>query len=214
MRAHGLVKICGVKAIAAAHAARDAGADLIGFNFHPKSPRYIEPAAARAIIRELDLADRAVAVTVDLSPQRLWELVEATGARWVQLHGNEPLETLLAVKPHARVIRALRLRDASSLNALPFPEADLLLLDAYHPALEGGTGLRVDADLARRAMTLRPSLLAGGLTPDNVAAAIAEIAPLGVDTASGVETAPGVKSAELISAFVSTAKKAFAKQRQ
>lgn len=206
----GVVKICGVRTLEDAAFCVSEGVDLVGFNFFPPSPRYVEPEKVREIVSKLDLADRAVAVVVDLPLDALRMLVEASGTGWVQLHGREAPGYCRAARRLARVIRGVRLKDRKTVETLSAYDVDWLLLDAYSPQTHGGTGQRADWSLARLACTEHKVLLAGGLSPANVAEAIRAVRPAGVDTATGVESAPGEKSCDLIRRFVQQARAAFA----
>jgi len=204
------IKICGIKNMEAALAAVGAGADLLGFNFHPGSPRCIDKPACAAISAEMvRLAPRVmrVGVFVNRPPREVWEVMDLCGLQLAQLSGDESLADLQALQ--GRAYKAVRCGASVSpgLEAEAFfearrGEAPAGLLDAAVEGKFGGTGKRADwaqaAELARQA----PLLLAGGLNPGNVEAAIRQVHPWGVDVASGVEASPGVKDPEKMRKFV------------
>jgi len=223
------IKICGVMTPADARLAAEAGADAVGFNFVAGSPRRIEPAAARAAIEVLPAGVLAVGVFAGSPPEEIRSLAAAVGLNAIQLHGHLTGDGP-AVDPPERcgklaglpVIRAVRL-EAEGLTAARrwVAAADMagcspamLIVDAAAgPATAagalGGTGSRVDWEaLARESPLGIPLALAGGLTPENVAAAIEATGVLAVDAASGVETAPGRKDPGLVQAFVAAARAA------
>ncbi|MGH9944123.1 MAG: phosphoribosylanthranilate isomerase [Pyrinomonadaceae bacterium] len=205
------IKICGITNLDDALAAVEAGADALGFNFYPRSPRYIGPAAARRVIEEMPPAVTCVGVFVNEdSPAAVARLAENAGVAVVQLHGDETASYCRALNGR-RIIKALRVRhDFAPEDALPF-ETEAILLDAYNPALRGGTGERCDWESARRTRELVPQLyLAGGLVPGNVAEAIVAVSPYAVDVCSGVESSPGRKDHALLRAFVAAARRAAA----
>jgi len=207
------VKICGLTNHADAQVAWEAGADLLGFIFYAKSPRYVAPTTVAAIVRELRAADRAqpvacVGVFVNHPLAEVAAIVAQVGLDFVQLHGNEDLVQLQAL--HGRAYKALRPADAPSAHneAAHFaphgaPTGPRWMLDAYDPHAYGGTGKRADWELASHLAAQYPGLLlAGGLSPDNVAAAVHAVNPWGVDVASGVEASPGQKDHAKVRAFV------------
>lgn len=198
------VKICGLTSLADAQAAVAAGADALGFMFYSQSPRCITPAAAREIIAQLPPLIARVGVFVNPTPEAVRDAI-ACGVDTLQFHGEEPLEFCRQFAQP--VIKALRLRDADSLQAcLPYRGLPWLL-DSYVPGLRGGTGARFNWDLAVAARKENPCIiLAGGLTPDNVAEAVRQVHPFAVDVSSGVELSPGRKDPAKVRAFVAAAK--------
>lgn len=205
-----LVKICGLTTPEDAAAAALAGADLIGLNFHPPSPRFVTPEAAARIIaaaRREAPAVRAVGVFVDVDRATIDAAVRGAGLDLVQLHGAEPPDWCRALPwPWLKAHRLRSEADVDRIAAwLETPES-LFLADAWHPTLAGGTGRALDADLARRAAGLGRMLLAGGLTAETVAEAVRAVRPAGVDVASGVERAPGVKDHARMRAFIAAAR--------
>lgn len=199
------VKICGVTRLEDALRAVALGADALGFNFWPGSRRFLAPAAAREIVRRLPPLVTAVGVFVDPSRDEVLRAVADSGVQVAQLHGDEP-PALCAALPFP-VVKALRVRDAASLEALRQYEVAGFLLDSDSSGY-GGSGATFDWSLAAAAAAARPVILAGGLRPDNVAGAVRAVRPWAVDVASGVESAPGVKDAELMRRFIEAAKEA------
>ncbi|HEV2882346.1 MAG TPA: phosphoribosylanthranilate isomerase [Pyrinomonadaceae bacterium] len=197
------VKVCGITNRADALAAVEAGADALGFNFYARSPRYIAPEDARRIIAALPPGVMCVGVFVnEESAATVARMAKESGVSAVQLHGDESPEYCAAMGGH-EVIKALRVgKDFAPEAATAYP-AQSILLDAYDPRARGGTGETFDWTLARQTREVVAQLyLAGGLTPENVAGAIAAVAPYAVDVCSGVELAPGQKDAARVRAFV------------
>jgi phosphoribosylanthranilate isomerase len=200
------VKICGVTSEQDAALCVEAGADAIGLNFAPLSPRCLTIERAQAIMRILPAQVIAVGVFVDADLETLTRYQENVGLHCLQLHGDEPPELVAHFLPHA--YKALRVRGPGvRQEAVRYP-GEFLLLDAYVPGVHGGSGARFDWSLALELAEQRKLTLAGGLTPSNVAQAVATVKPYCVDVASGVERAPGVKDPALVRAFVENAKAA------
>ena len=218
------VKICGITNPVDAQEAMGAGADLLGFIFFPKSPRYVPPEQVRDILVAADpgrMGVRTVGVFVNESPQAVAQILSYCGLDLAQLHGEESPEALgfeenqSPVRGHAyKALRPNSLEEAAELAhryALPVNfwaqgQLPAFLLDAYHPQLRGGTGEIGDWSLASSLASQYPLLLAGGLTPTNVADAVRFVEPWGVDVASGVEEAPGHKDHMALHAFIANAK--------
>jgi len=183
------VKICGITRVEDALAATELGADAIGFIFWPGSPRFVDPYRARRIAAALPRLVRTVGVFVDQPADYIAGVANLVRLFAVQLHGDETPHAVAAVgRPAIKSIKpgANRLED--------WPSNVTLLLDAHDPVKKGGTGTPVDWNAAAAIAARRPMLLAGGLTPENIADAIACVRPFGVDVSSGVETSPGVKN--------------------
>ncbi len=199
------MKICGLTRLEDALAAVELGADALGFNFWPKSKRYVAPERAAELISALPPFVTAVGLFVNASRRELVRAVKASGVGVVQLHGDEPPEAC-AELPWP-VIKGLPVRDARwSAQARRYP-VSAVLVDAPSQGY-GGSGERFDWKLLRRRGGLRvPLLLAGGLTPANVAQAVREARPYGVDVASGVESSPGIKDARKMARFIRAAKR-------
>jgi phosphoribosylanthranilate isomerase len=198
------VKICGITNWPDARRAIEAGCDALGFIFYPRSPRYIAPQAAVAIRNRLPKEIAAVGVFVNEAPESVAEMAEAMHLDYAQLHGEEQPASALAVGRATPVIKAFRVGPRfRAARVAGYPAAAFLLDGA--PArgrLRGGTGCSFDWRLARAAARYGPIVLAGGLTPDNVAQAIRAAQPAAVDVASGVESAPGRKDPKKLRAFL------------
>jgi len=196
------LKVCGITSLEDARVAVDCGAAYLGFNFYPKSPRYITPLSARAIIEKLPDEIVCVGILVNETlPEDVVEILRISGARVAQLHGDESPE--YCTQFGLMCLKAFRIRDAESLKALPAYPTDAWLLDAYVADKAGGTGEKFNWDLAIEAKKLgKPIFLAGGLTPENVAVAVQKVQPFGVDVSSGVEAWPGKKDAAKVNAFI------------
>jgi phosphoribosylanthranilate isomerase len=201
------VKICGVTNVRDARAAARLGADALGFNFWPASPRYIEPARARAIVAALPPFVTAVGVFVNEPAAKVLEICRQVGLSAVQLHGDERPAMVASLHGLVR-IKAFPIRDEQDLRRLARYSVEAYLLDAYAQGSPGGTGKTFNWDIARQAQAAGPVILAGGLTPGNVAEAVAAAKPYAVDVASGVESEPGVKDRDLMAAFILNAKAA------
>jgi phosphoribosylanthranilate isomerase len=213
------LKICGITTPDDARLAAEAGADAIGLNFYTASPRHITREKAREIIAALPAGVARVGVFVNAQPRAVCALYDELGLSFVQLHGDEPPGALVEFSDR-RIIKAFRYRNADMRPIGEYVEECLelkcplagVLIDAFAPGKYGGTGKTLDWRLLREAPDYLhglPLILAGGLTPANVADAIREARPQGVDVASGVETAPGKKDPLLVQQFVQAARDAF-----
>jgi phosphoribosylanthranilate isomerase len=182
-----LIKICGITRIEDAEAAVACGANALGFVFWPKSPRFVDPFRARAIVLALPPFVTTVGVFVNQPVEHVNGVASLVGLGAVQLHGDEtPAFAALMRRP---VIKALTLKDATT----EWSERVTILLDAHDPQQRGGTGQTIDWKQAAGVAESRRVLLAGGLTPGNVAEAVRHVRPFGIDVSSGVEASPGVK---------------------
>ncbi len=208
------VKICGITNWTDARRAVEEGAQFLGFNFYRPSPRYIQPAAARRIIRRLPAGIAVVGVFVNESEANMLALARRVGLDYLQLHGDEAPEQVARLKRKIPVIKAIRVRDSfrpKQLNS--FGRASAILLDGFDARRHGGTGKTFNWNLARRSNSSRRIFLAGGLTPENVAEAIRVARPYAVDVCSGVEARPGRKDPARIVALMWAVKAAEAKQK-
>jgi phosphoribosylanthranilate isomerase len=197
------VKICGITSLPDALGAIEAGVDALGFMFWEPSKRHITIEQAARITTQLPPFVSKVGVFVNAPAEAVREAVSRCGLDTVQLHGEEPAEFCRQFKPGVKVIKAFRIKDATSLRQLHHYDTDAWLLDSFVTGWQGGTGRSFDWSVAREARDAGcPIILAGGLRPDNVAEAIHEVWPFGVDVSSGVENAPGVKDAAKIKHFV------------
>lgn len=223
------VKICGITNLEDARCAAEAGADFLGFIFYPPSPRYITPEQAGEIAQAIraefgEAAPRCVGVFVDEPVDVVRAVIATAGLDLAQLHGAETPADVVALAPYAfKALRPQTLAEAQSamenylpytLFSLPSPVSRLpstpdLLVDAYHPQQKGGTGLTVDVTIARWLAERCRLLLAGGLTPENVADAIAQVHPWGVDVSSGVEVTKGKKDHTKVKRLINTIKQLF-----
>lgn len=185
------VKICGITNLEDALMAVEAGADALGFVFFSGSPRCISPDQAAVIIRRLPPFVQTVGLFVNEEPATVNLVADRCGLDLVQLHGDETPDYCIAVR--RRIIKAFRVKAASSLDGLSNYRVAASLLDAWSPAAHGGTGTTFNWDIAASAAASQAIILAGGLTPENVAGAIAAVRPYAVDVSSGVESAPGKK---------------------
>jgi phosphoribosylanthranilate isomerase len=188
------VKICGITNWPDAIAACNLGADALGFNFYKKSPRAISPASAWKIILKLPPFVAPVGVFVNWTPSAVIALAESLRLAAAQLHGDETPADIAAVARRLTVIKAVRVaKGFSAAHLARYRAAHSFLLDAAHTGQYGGTGLSTDWSAARKAANSHRIILAGGLTPENIAAAIRFVRPYAVDVASGVESRPGKK---------------------
>lgn len=221
MSARLWVKVCGIRDAEAAAAAVAAGADAVGFVFAP-GPRRVTPREAARIAAALPGGVARVGVFVGAGERQILEAAERAGLTHVQLHGAVPPGLPAGLRRQGlRVLRVLRLppasagagdpealeREAARLAADGEP-GEPVLADTAHPRLHGGTGRVGDWRLAAALARRLPLVLAGGLTPDNVAEAVRAVRPWGVDVSSGVERAPGVKDPERVARFVAAARAA------
>ena len=208
MRPALAIKICGITTAADAEACAALGADMLGLNFVPGSPRRVDVPAARAIADSVRGRVEIVGVVADLDEQALLDLRAAAGLDRLQLHGDEPPD--LVQRLGAIAFKALRIGSDADVAAADAYEG-LILVDAKVKGALGGTGRAVDPALVAPLARRRPVLLAGGLGPGNVADAVRVVAPWGVDVASGVETRPGQKDVEKMRRFLDAARTAAAR---
>lgn len=197
-----IVKICGIKTLPDALAAIETGADYLGFNFYPKSVRFIEKAACTEIALALKSKYpqiKLVGVFVNASVEEIKDILQTCQLDLAQLHGDETPEIFNQLAPH--VFRAFR-GIPEKADGFARSEPPAFLLDASVKGVYGGSGVTADWTAAAELAKKYPLLLAGGLTPENVAEAIRRVKPWGVDVASGVESAPGKKDAGKMVEFV------------
>ncbi len=197
------VKICGVTRLEDALQAARLGADALGFNFWPGSRRFLAPGAAREVVDQLPPFVTPVGVFVNQPEEEILRAAGESGVRVLQLHGDEPPE--LCARLPLPVVKAVRVGAALSLDALSAYQVAAFLLDAPSAGY-GGSGATFDWSLAEGVAGLGPLILAGGLDPENVAAAVRRVRPYAVDVASGVESAPGVKDVSKMARFIAAAK--------
>jgi phosphoribosylanthranilate isomerase len=203
------VKICGITNGRDAKAACNLGTTALGFNFYEKSPRVIAPASAWKIISRLPKNVESIGVFVNWSAEAIIALGRAMNLDAVQLHGDEPPAVARECARYLRVTKALAASANFQLKKLrAYPAASAFLLDAAGTGQYGGSGKRADWAVARRAAKSHRIILAGGLTPENVAEAIRIVRPYAVDVASGVESRPGKKDLGKLRAFFSEVERA------
>jgi phosphoribosylanthranilate isomerase len=198
------IKLCGITTLDDARMAVDVGAWAIGCILWPQSPRACDPAEAARIATAVRRRAQVCGVFVNQHLDEVTELVDALGLTMVQLHGDEGPAYCgeVARRTGAKVVKAAAVRSQADVQALETFHTDFHMLDAHRPGMRGGTGETFDWELVRARRSSIPLILSGGLTPDNVAEAIAAIRPFAVDTASGTEASPGVKDPDKVAAFV------------
>jgi phosphoribosylanthranilate isomerase len=209
------IKVCGLTTPADAIACVEAGVDWVGLNFHPLSPRFVDRGRAAEIRRALGDCLGVVGLFVDRPADEVLATARTIGLDFVQLHGDEPPE-YLAELARLQVVKAFRVRDAESASAIVryVERAEALghplhavLVDAYVAGRSGGTGVAIADDLLGLIPAHPRLILAGGLTPENVAERAAVVGPWMVDVASGVESEPGRKCPERIGAFIAASRR-------
>jgi len=195
------IKVCGITNWEDAQAAVEFGANALGFIF-AESPRRMRPDDARRIVERLPPFVATVAVFVDEELEAIRNCMDQTCCTAVQLHGQEPPFYIEALR-NWTIVKAIRVRSAADIDGLvPYGEANAFLLDTYVPGKPGGTGVPFDWKMLSAVRFKKPVILAGGLTPDNLAAALTTVRPYGVDVVSGVETKPGKKDREKMRRFI------------
>jgi phosphoribosylanthranilate isomerase len=202
------IKICGITNTEDAGVAVAAGADALGFVMYRKSPRWVEPTVVRSIIAGLPPFVLPVGVFVNEEAERVRALMDECGFALAQLHGDE--SALYCQNLGRPALKAFRLKDRGTFLALAEFQGRAnvrgVLIDAFSDQAYGGTGQTVDWTLAQEAARSIPIILAGGLTPTNVAGAIAQVRPYGVDVSSGVEQSPGKKDPNKVKGFIQAAR--------
>ncbi len=194
---HIRVKICGITNFDDAQYSAEEGAAALGFIFYDRSPRSIKPGAAGRIIASLPRDVLSVGVFVNSSRRFIEETISQTGIGAVQLSGDEsPEECLGFALP---VIKAFRIRTKAELAQISRYQISAALLDGYHEGHYGGTGIRVNPEIAREATTLLPIILAGGLGPENIRETVMAVRPQTIDVNSSLEQSPGKKDFQKIS---------------
>jgi phosphoribosylanthranilate isomerase len=185
------VKICGITNYEDAQAALDMGADLLGFNFYPKSPRFVPPEKARKVISKLPGFISIAGVFVNESIEQIHETQNLCQLDWLQLHGDEDTEFCKQFLSHnVKVMKAIRVKDQEDIEKADDFFTDAILLDAFDPEKYGGTGLTFDWNIVGHIN--KRVFLAGGINPDNAAQAV-ELGVYGIDVCSGIEAEPGKK---------------------
>lgn len=200
------IKICGITNKKDAIAASELMPDMMGFVFYNKSKRYVEPKTVRDIANELPSSIIKVGVFVDLERDKVLEIAKECPLDMLQFHGDETPGYCAGFGESYKIIKAFRIKDGTSLKRVNDYSVDYYLLDAYSHEEKGGTGKNFDWKIIEGFEFLRPVILSGGLTPDNVHDAIERLSPYGVDVSSGVEMSPGRKDAGLMKKFMENAR--------
>lgn len=195
--------MCGVTSLGDTLAAMAAGADMIGFNFSPRSPRRVTAEKVAGILKEAPKGFLRVGVFQDAPPAEVAETVKSLGLHWIQLHGGEQVEDYRTAG--VPILKAYPVSSAAEVAEAAKSTADVILLDSKSPQ-GGGSGQTFDWNLVRGLD--RKFIVAGGLKPENVAAVVLKLRPYGVDVASGVEKEPGKKDRQLLKAFLQAARRA------
>jgi len=209
------VKICGLTALREASVALRAGADFLGLVFYEKSPRFISPKQAADLLGRLRAEFspeqvHPVGVFVDAPAEEVWAISSYLQLTAVQVHGNETIEYLGSIHEATNVIRAIRVKDESSLAGLEDVQlfTTAFLFDAHASSGFGGTGENFPHHLVKPWISRHPTFVAGGLRPDTVGDVVRRLRPFGVDVSSGVETSPGIKDPGKIEAFLDAVREA------
>jgi phosphoribosylanthranilate isomerase len=187
-----LVKICGITRAEDAETAVEAGANALGFVFWPQSPRWVDPYRARALVARLPPFVTPVGVFVNQPVEYVRAVANLVKLGAIQLHGDEDVSYLARLDGRP-AIKAIGISERAVPSLDDWPARVVLLLDVHDPLVRGGTGRVVDWNRAAAVAARRRTLLAGGLTPDNVAAAVLRVQPFGIDVSSGLESRPGIK---------------------
>ncbi len=202
-----LIKICGITNKVDAVGAADLGVDMLGFVFYEKSQRYVGQNTARQIINELPDRIAKVGVFVNEDADKVRAIAEDAQLDTLQFHGDETPEYCSIFKNEYKVIRAFRVLDKKDIEPINKFDVDYYLIDSPKHGYFGGTGETFDWKVIKDFEFLKPVLLSGGLNPGNVARAISEVVPFGVDVSTGVEERPGKKSPQLMKSFVEEVRK-------
>ena len=205
------IKICGITNVEDAYAAVDLGADALGFIFVPNTPRYIEPQDAARVISKLAPFVTKVGVFADEPLENISQIIGTCGLNAIQLHGSETPEYCDNIRARGRaiIIKSFRVKGQNSLSPIPEYKVSAYLLDTYVKGKKGGTGETFNWNLAIEAKKYGRIIIAGGLTPGNVAEAVRHVQPYAVDVGSGVEAIPGRKDHAKIRAFIENVRSLF-----
>jgi len=203
------VKICGITELDDALKAHELGADLVGFIFFEKSPRKVDPAYARTIIKRLPADLLKVGLFLNQHSGTVKAIAEGCRLNVLQLHGDEKPDYCEGLRKEFKIIKSFKVRDPSSVVGVNSykDSVDYYLFDTYVKGMPGGTGRNFNWDILKGKAFKKPIFLAGGLTPKNVGDAVRKVAPYAVDVASGVEKSPGKKDHKLLKEFIDNAKK-------
>lgn len=206
------VKICGITTGADAHMAVAAGADMIGLNFYPPSPRYVTPEQAQAIVARLPADVPAVGVFVNASLDEVIRVAQTSGVQIVQLHGDE--SPAMCQQLPWRIVKTFRFTDQVQPEMMRQYRVEAFLIEGFHATVYGGGGAQADWPRVAALHHYGRIILAGGLTPENVREAIRIVHPYAVDVCSGVEATPGTKDWLKVEAFIHNAKDAVIPHRE
>jgi phosphoribosylanthranilate isomerase len=201
------VKVCGIRTLEEAQASIDAGADALGFNFWPRSPRYIAPEAAREIVKVLSPLVVNIGVFVNEAREKIEAIASDLRLAAVQLHGDESPEFCASITG-AKTIKALRVTEDFAPQSIGRYSVSMILLDTGIAGSYGGTGSTFDWSVAAECARFSPIILAGGLTAENVAEAISTVRPAAIDVCTGVEAEPGRKDVVKLRNFMLAVTKA------
>lgn len=196
------IKICGITNKIDAINAAALGVDMLGFVFYDKSKRYVKQAVVRDIINELPPYIAKAGVFVDEDKNKVIEIAQDCSLDMLQFHGEEAIDYCDSFKESYKVIKAFRIKDKGSLKGINDYNVDFYMLDTYSPESAGGTGKSFNWKLIEGFEFLKPVILSGGITPDNVVQAIETVSPYGIDVSSGVEKSPGKKDIDLMKKLV------------
>ena len=203
------VKICGITELRDALKAHELGADFVGFIFFENSPRKIDTTAASRIIKGLPDGLEKVGLFLNQDEEYVRRTARTCGLDILQLHGRETPEYCARLRKDFKIMKSFKIKDASSLEDVnDYDDVDFYLFDTYVKGMPGGTGKSFDWDLLKGKTFKKGIFLAGGLKPENVAAAVGKVSPYAVDVASGVEKSPGKKDHRLLKEFIDNAKNA------
>ncbi len=194
------IKICGITNLPDARCVIDNAADMMGFIFYKKSPRYISPESVKKIVKNIPKGFNTVGVFVNESNKAMIDIAEFCGLKTLQLHGHEPLNQVSQICGFG-IINALPMKEAKDLELISNFNDYTILVDTYGKDF-GGSGRTIDWDLAKRAAKIGNVILAGGLTPGNIVTAVQTVEPYGVDVSSGVEKSKGIKDHDKIKTFI------------
>jgi len=200
------VKICGITTSADARVAVEAGADMLGLNFYPPSPRYVTPEQAQAIVARLPAGVPAVGVFVNATVDTVTRVAQTSGVQIVQLHGDE--SPMMCQQLPWRVLKTFRFTAQVQPEMMRQYTVEAFLIEGFHAEVYGGGGARADWQLVAALHHYGRIILAGGLTPANVREAIRIVRPYAVDVCSGVEATPGTKDWHKVQSFIRHAKDA------
>ncbi len=202
------IKICGITNKTDALGASALGVDMLGFIFYKDSKRYVEPRVAEDIENVLPQSVKRVGVFVNEDSSRVLEVAQDVSLDILQFHGDETPEYCRSFRDSYKVIKAFRLKDKECLKKVNEYDVDFYLFDTLKSGLPGGTGEVFNWELLKDFEVLKPVILSGGLTPQNIQAAIKEVSPYAVDVSTGVEKSPGRKDQELMKKFIDNVRKA------